>query len=115
MENLPAGGDCYEAALDLFYSLLMAENSKLVHGRVHGQGPLTGYTFGHAWVELNDFVLDFSNGGSLITNKEEYYAAGKISETIKYGWDEILDHVEKTRHSGPWDERFFEVGISASA
>lgn len=101
-------GNCYEAALELFlrFNTDLPTGPKLVHGRVHGQGRLKGISFGHAWVEVGDVVFDYSNGGKLIMRRDHYYQMGKIEEVEKYTFSQLFEHIERTGHMGPWDQRF---------
>ena len=86
-------GDCYEAAGKLIlYDRGKMENAKLVHGMVNGQGPLNGVRYGHAWVELDDIVFDYSNGRKLEIPKRVYYHVGQIKEN-----DNIYYTQEETR------------------
>lgn len=58
----------------------------LVHAEVTGNGKYAGQRFGHAWVEDNDLVYDFSSGKQIILPKQRYYqlAAVKTSDPAKY-------------------------------
>lgn len=65
-------GDCYEAAAHYLLDHVLGigvtnpnHGLRLVHGEVAGQGPLEGKTFGHAWIEDGDTVIDTSNGKNL--------------------------------------------------
>lgn len=106
-------GDCYEAAFHyiLDHCLGMAvenpnHNLRLVHGEVAGQGPLEGVTFGHAWVEDGDIVIDQSNGRDIVMPKALYYAAGRIAELGNYHVytpEEARDKCIQHGTYGAWD------------
>ncbi len=102
-----AGGNCYEAALNLIMSL--GEPWQVVHGMVSGQGHLTGTRFGHAWVEnsVTGMIQDHSNGNQLNVSKDYYYSLGKISENnlIRYSRQDALKAAVNTGVFGPWDSK----------
>lgn len=106
-------GDCYEVAgrFALDRATGIGEKSfigtpYLVHGEVSGQGELTGVRYGHAWVEDDFFVYDFSNKRELIFPKVLYYSIGNIVEEkpkyYRYTFDEANAFMTKTRQFGPW-------------
>ena len=100
-------GDCYEAAFNWILSLDpdLAQNAKLCHGMVTGQGVLLGKKFGHAWGELGDVVIDNSNRKQLVMRKEKYYELGKIDESklFCYPGFKSIGRASKAGHYGPWD------------
>jgi len=102
-------GDCFEAAgrYLLEHAVFGHEtNLKLVHGEVAGQGPLEGTTYGHAWVEDGDMVIDVSNGRDIHMPKQLYYLIGGISEINNvhhYSPVEFKKKVAQFKHWGPWD------------
>ena len=81
-------GDCYEVAGRMaIVGLSKAPNGEMflgkpmvVHGEVEGQGKIKGLRYGHAWVEDDVYVYDFSNGKNLMLLKEVYYYLGKINQ-----------------------------------
>ena len=111
-------GDCYEAAFHWVLALDegATERATLCHGMVHGQGPLEGKKFGHAWGELGDIVFDHSNGKKLTMRKAAYYAAGKIdeSEVFRYPGYDSLGKAARAKHYGPWDMTGATVDVSVS-
>lgn len=79
----------------------------VVHSQVSGQGKLEGLKYGHAWVEDDLFVYDYSNGKELIMPKKQYYKLGGV-KTIKpiyykYTFEEALNKMVDTGHYGSWD------------
>jgi hypothetical protein len=103
-----ATGDCYQAAAQhLMKETIFAGNPnsdlRLVHGEVSGQGPLKGRTFGHAWIENGDSVIDRSNGQNIQMPKDAYYLLGKISNYHVYTPEEARDKMMEHGHYGPWD------------
>lgn len=106
-------GDCYEAAFHYIMDHVLGMGVKepnhglrLVHGEVAGQGPLEGVTYGHAWIEDGDIVIDQSNGRDIRMPRSLYYRIGKIAEignTHVYTPEEVRTKVLKHNVYGPWD------------
>lgn len=106
-----ANGDCYQAAGQYMMSKCQfdkfaCDDMVIVHGEVMGQGQLMGVTFGHAWIESNNMVIDVSNGRNITLPIGIYYAIGMIGEIdnfIKYTWEEAREKITEFEHWGPWD------------
>jgi GNAT superfamily N-acetyltransferase len=108
-----ATGDCYEAAarylMDNAIGMGVKEpnnNLRVVHGEVAMQGPHTGKTMGHAWIEDGDNVIDQSNGRDFRMPKNVYYQLGKINELNNfhsYTPEEARGRLIDLQHYGPWD------------
>jgi hypothetical protein len=108
-------GDCYEVAGRMaIMGLSKAPNGEkflgkpmVVHGEVEGQGKIKGLRYGHAWVEDDVYVYDFSNGKNLMLLKEVYYYLGKINQDkpklYKYSFLEARKKMLETGDYGPWD------------
>lgn len=109
------GGDCYEAAGQFCMgSVFMPEpiefvgEPHLVHAEVKGQGKAEGIRFGHAWVEDDENVYDYSNGRRIVMPKVVYYAIGDIQSDNpmkyqRYTFSEARAKMLKTKHYGSWD------------
>jgi hypothetical protein len=101
------GGDCFVINGRTFLNdFSNKQNTYLVHGEVAGQGPLSGITFGHCWIEDNSNVYDFSNGRELVIPKQLYYMIGnidKINNIYKYDNKEFLNKLNEFKTWGPWD------------
>lgn len=105
-------GDCYEAAMHYIMDHCLGmgveepnHDLRLVHGEVAGQGPLEGTTFGHAWIEHGDTVIDTSNGRDIRMPRSLYYALGKIGEldnTHVYTPKEAAKACFEHQVYGPW-------------
>lgn len=103
-------GDCYEAnALQIID--LMKQDPKnlskamLCHGKVLGKsGAVDGEWFGHAWIEIGDCLIDFSNGKKIITRKEK--VADRIDQTTvkRYTPLQTARMLLKTEVYGPWTD-----------
>jgi len=107
-------GDCYEVAGRFALRRVTEINGEkfngkpyLVHAEVKGQGKIEGIRFGHAWVEDDYFIYDFSNGLNLIFPKVLYYSIGQVKEKkpsyYKYSFDEAVEKMLETDKFGPWD------------
>ena len=96
-------GDCMKSAGNLIMDI---EDALLVHAVIEGQGKLKGRKILHAWVEINGYVLDFSNGRHFCMKKENYYALAKPSFMRKYSQETALKFMDSTGHFGTWEEGF---------
>lgn len=106
-------GDCYEAAMRYLLDHVLGigvespdHDLRLVHGEVAGQGPMLGVTFGHAWIEDGDIVIDQSNGRNIRLPRAVYYAVGRIGELNNihvYTPEEARDKCLEHGVYGPWD------------
>jgi transposase len=102
-------GDCFEAAYKKLYEVFREHpEAKLVHAIVTGQGPIKGVQHGHAWVEIGDTVLDYSNGRTIEMPKQIYYAVGNIDpsnsdEYKTYSYKEMADISMDQGTYGPWE------------
>ena len=99
-------GDCYCASgRYLMDHGINNPNLVMVHGEVIGQGAISGVSYGHAWLEEGDEVLDISNGRNLRLPKMVYYALGQIdpAKTYRYTYKDMQRKVNDTGHWGPWD------------
>ena len=103
-------GDCYKAAGDFCMAapVEFVGEPYLVHAEVRGQGRAEGIRFGHAWVEDDENVYDFSNGRQIIMPKVVYYALGDVQtqnpkKYQKYTFLEARAKMLKTKNYGSWD------------
>jgi len=109
------GGDCYEAAGNIVIDSRFLKNKfdfigtpYLVHAEVTGQGAISGIKYGHAWVEDDAMVYDYSNNRQLVIPKVIYYAIGNIKTNnpkkyIKYTFEEARRKMSETGDYGHWD------------
>jgi predicted ABC-type ATPase len=108
------GGDCYQTAGDFVINSRLHKNKikfvgepHVVHAQVTGQGAISGLKYGHAWIEDDQLVYDYSNGRELVIPKDFYYAVGKVKKTkpryFKYTFDEARKKMLDSGHYGPWD------------
>lgn len=104
-------GDCYVAA----GRIAMRNNNDidfhgtpyLVHAQVEGQGAIKGLKYGHAWIEDDYFVYDYSNNRNLVIPKELYYSIGNVTTKApyyyKYNFKDAVKKMTETGHYGSWD------------
>ena len=105
------GGDCYVKAGSFCLLPNMHEfigEPYLVHAEVRGQGKIEGLRYGHAWVEDDENVYDYSNGRQIVMPKQIYYLLGDIKtdnpkKYQKYSFPEARAKMLKTKHYGSWD------------
>jgi len=109
------GGDCYQAAGNIVIDSRFLKNKfdfigtpYLVHAEVTGQGAISGIQYGHAWVEDDAMVYDYSNNRQLVIPKVIYYAIGNIKTNnpkkyIKYTFEEARRKMSETGDYGHWD------------
>ena len=114
------GGDCYLVAGQL---ALEIKNEKidykgtpyLVHAEVK-HSSMEGLRFGHAFIEDDENVYDFSNKREIILPKQLYYYFGDINprdkkKYRKYTFEEAREKMLSTGNYGCWDiEVDFEKG-----
>lgn len=112
-DDLPRGGDCYQAAYGFLDAALMQGRWKglyLCHGEVEGQGRLKGVRFGHAWLERvlpgGTVVTDPSNGRMVSMMRDDYYRIGSIDpdEVRRYHPAQVIAAVMEHETYGPWPE-----------
>lgn len=105
-----AKGDCYYSAAQF----VMNDNKTyigtpyLVHAEVRGQGKIANIRYGHAWIEDDENIYDYSNGNKFVMPKEIYYAIGDIDNKNplkyqKYTFQEAIRKMVMIEHYGEWD------------
>ena len=113
------GGDCYYVAGSIAMNEKLPKSAKefnmpefqglpfVVHAEVSGQGAISGLRYGHAWVEDDLFVYDFSNDREIVLPKQLYYQFGDVKQTApkyyKYTFKQAIDKMLETGHYGSWD------------
>ena len=113
------GGDCYYVAGTIAMSEKLPKLAKefqipkfqgtpyVVHAEVSGQGAISGLRYGHAWVEDDLYVYDFSNGREIVFPKQLYYSMGNVITTkpkyYKYTFKEAVEKMLETGHYGSWE------------
>jgi hypothetical protein len=94
-------GNCFEVAGRMILNEKIKE-MLLCHGIVTGKGKLKNKRIIHAWIEINDVVIDFSNSNKIVLRKDNYYKVGKIKEVTKYTQTETAKLMLRNKHFGPW-------------
>ena len=113
------GGDCYYVAGKVAMNDRLPKQAReiimpefqgtpyVVHAEVSGQGAISGLRYGHAWIEDNVFVYDYSNGREIIMPKELYYHFGDVKKITpkyyKYTFKQAIEKMVDTGHYGSWD------------
>jgi|GEM_PF-1161240 len=103
------GGDCYVSAGGMVTrnKIDFEGTPHLVHGEVTGQGAIKGLKYGHAWVEDDIYVYDYSNNRELVVPKIVYYRIGNIADEkgklYRYTFKEAMEKMVETENYGPWD------------
>ena len=110
-----ATGNCYQAAGDVVVMSVFKQAQEnyqgepfLVHAEVSGQGPLEGVRFGHAWIEDDLFVYDYSNNKEVVLPKELYYRLGEVdvknpTKYRRYDFGQARAKMLETGNYGCWD------------
>jgi len=112
--NVPeANGDCYVVAAKILIEnnytkkISFIGTPYLVHAEVTGQGEIEGLRYGHAWVEDDFFVYDYSNGREIVFPKELYYRIGEVvnqkGKYKKYTKEQARKKMFSSGHYGCWD------------
>lgn len=107
-------GDCYvvagKIAMELEYinEFDFVGTPYVVHAEVTGQGNIKGVKYGHAWVEDDFNVYDYSNDRKIVIPKALYYFIGKIEtdnpkKYRKYTFEEARKKMFDSGHYGCWD------------
>lgn len=93
-------GKCFETAFKVF--VLLAE--KNIHGiLVHANITIEDKILGHAWVEYENVVIDFTlPQGESIQDKNEYYEFAKIHKIVKYTGNEIQELIKTYGNKVVW-------------
>jgi len=109
------GGDCYYIAGQFAMNNLFTPKKidyigtpYLVHAEVQGQGAISNLRYGHAWIEDDVFVYDFSNNRELVIPKYYYYKLGDVKTSNpkkyrKYTFEEARRKMLDTKKYGCWD------------
>lgn len=84
---------------------------KVVHGLILGQGPIEGIEHGHAWLEINNRVVDLENEVSM--SKYEYEHLARLQYKVSYSIKEAIEQMLESGHKGPWDKRILEINEEA--
>lgn len=112
-------GLCYEAAMVLARQMRGDGEVWVVHGMVKGGGTVHC----HAWVEWQgqpdmpllvlDASLDYKGMGEPLKTmallRDSYYELGQVHDVTRYTPEEHAKLILQTGHSGPWEDRYYEV------
>ena len=116
----PAGGDCYEANGMIFRDI-KSPTARLVHADITPRlGKMAGGTYGHAWIEDGDKLVDHTTGSSImdliggfddmpaefarnVSSKSIFYGIADPKNIKKYDTKAFSDMIRKHKHWGPWE------------
>jgi len=103
-------GNCFKAAFEF---VMEHPEMTLVHGICTGLGKIAGIRFAHAWVEINGYVIDPSNGKMVIMAKKQYYELGQVevNSLATYKIEDMIEVALKKETYGPWEEVFWSKGV----
>ena len=108
------GGDCYFIAgqfvlnNDFIKKIDFIGTPYLVHAEVQGQGAISHLRYGHAFIEDNVFVYDYSNNREIQLPKDYYYKIADIKTNNpkkyrKYTFKQAKEKMLETSKYGCWD------------
>lgn len=115
LKNKTTNGDCYEIAGNIAMGNISLEDKGIkyigkpyvIHAQVKGQGEIKGLLYGHAFIEDDVFVYDFSNKREIVIPKQIYYKIGEIKQVkpiyYKYTFEEANNKMLETGHYGSWE------------
>jgi hypothetical protein len=122
-KKIEAKGDCYYIAGQFAMHKMFAPaqidfigEPYIVHAEVKGQGKIEGLRYGHAWIEDDENVYDYSNGRQIKMPKIIYYLIGDIrtdnpKKYMKYTFPEARKKMVDTGTYGSWDiDTLYEEG-----
>jgi hypothetical protein len=122
-KKIEAKGDCYYIAGQFAMHKMFAPaqidfigEPYIVHAEVKGQGKIEGLRYGHAWIEDDENVYDYSNGRQIKMPKMIYYLIGDIrtdnpKKYMKYTFSEARKKMVDTGTYGSWDiDTLYEEG-----
>ena len=94
-------GDCMKIACE---NVIEHQDWLFCYAYVAGQGPLTGTRIMHAWNEDEKYCFDFSNGRTIVCEKERYYKNAQIQEkdVAKQTYTQVCELMLKTGKYGGW-------------
>ena len=124
-ESVDDHGDCYEANGRTFMDL-KSPTAKLVHADITPRlGKMTGRTYGHAWIEDGDKLVDHTTGSTImdliggfddmpgenVSSKSILYGIADPKNIKKYDTKAFADMIRKHKHWGPWSDRTDEYKL----
>jgi len=118
-------GDCYEANGMIFRDI-KSPTARLVHADITPRlGKMAGRTYGHAWIEDGDKLVDHSTGSSImdfikgfddvpeefagkVSSKSIFYGMADPKNIKSYDLKQMSKMITKHKHWGPWPEQNVE-------
>jgi len=101
--------NCFSKSFEILGILSDCKDVRLVHGVIVQD---QGYKILHAWIEINDVVIDMANNRKIITTKDIYYNKHKIEKVYRYTFLEAIETATKVcgtgnQHHGPWEKDLY--------
>jgi len=127
-ESVDDGGDCYEAN-GMTFRDIKSPTARLVHADITPRlGKMAGRTYGHAWIEDGDKLVDHTTGSSImdliggfddmpaefarnVSSKSIFYGIADPKNIKKYDTKAFSDMIRKHKHWGPWSDRTDEYKL----
>jgi hypothetical protein len=124
-ESVDDHGDCYEANGMIFRDI-KSPTARLVHADITPRlGKMAGRTYGHAWIEDGDKLVDHTTGSSImdliggfddmpeenVSSKSIFYGIADPKNIKKYDTKAFADMIRKHKHWGPWSDRTDEYKL----
>tara|TARA_R110001592_G_scaffold77955_3_gene234251 strand:- start:1030 stop:2199 length:1170 start_codon:yes stop_codon:yes gene_type:complete len=118
-------GDCYEANGMIFRDI-KSPTARLIHADITPRiGAMAGRTYGHAWIEDGDKLVDHSTGSSImdlikgfddmpeefagkVSSKSIFYGLADPKNIKSYDLKQMSKMITKHKHWGPWPEQNVE-------
>lgn len=102
-QRLVGNGDCFKVAGEM---VVHNKCLTLCHAKVMGQGDIAGICHWHARCELQDVVIDYSNGDQIVMRRENYYKIAQITEQDirRYNRMEAMRLMLRHKHYGTFPE-----------
>ena len=127
-ESVDDRGDCYEAN-GMTFRDIKSPTARLVHADITPRlGKMAGRTYGHAWIEDGDKLVDHTTGSSImdliggfddmpaefarnVSSKSIFYGIADPKNIKKYDTKAFSDMIRKHKHWGPWSDRTDEYKL----
>lgn len=74
----------------------------LVHGTIEDDGKNKGVRFPYAWLEDITGNIVWNVETKTLMVREMFYDLGKVKDTIRYGFSEMVIEMRHSEHYGPW-------------
>jgi hypothetical protein len=103
---------------------IKSPTARLVHADITPRlGKMAGRTYGHAWIEDGDKLVDHTTGSTImdliggfddmpnVSSKSIFYGIADPKNIKKYDTKAFADMIRKHKHWGPWSDRTDEYKL----